>query len=387
METRKRKAINLGQTSIIAEKFLNITNTPETRTPTIAKRLRKQPSVIYDERNEIPEMTVPETETPPLVKRLRKTNVINLITPENVKTPPKRLKKSNVINLVTPEKVFDKLNEMPDITDRIRETPINPRKRANSLNSNKIEDAKMRKFTITLVDFNNTDKRVIDETVSPPSTTKELNLIEKFQDVLGKHYMNSVSRLNMVRRPKCFMSMVECASNHSKDSKEKPIVLDIQLKKNAHQLLAMDHPVQFLKIMSDLNCQHIFPGDDILQSLLELILTINEQSDENKTYVVEHIIHKSITAFDDTLQVFPPCWHPLRSEYQNLLSNPVSIENLKKFGAERGIFFLCLSILEDCLERDDYNAENEKTPVEDIEDFYLWEQENCQKYDVCLIIM
>lgn len=361
METRKRKAMNLGQTSIIAEKFLNITNTPEKRTPIMAKRPRKQPSVVHDERNEMPEVSVLETETSPLVKRLRKTNVINHVTPENI---------------------FGKLNE---VTDRKRDSPINPRKRALSSNSNKREETKMRKCCISLVDCN-TEKRVI-ETAIIPSTTKELNLIEKFQYVLGKHYMNSVSRLNMIRRPKCFVSMLKCARTHTKDSKEKPIVLDIQLKKNAQQLLAVDLPAEFLKNMTDLNCQHIFPGDDILQSLLELILTINEQTEQNRTYVVEHIIHKSITAFDDTLQVFPPCWHSLRSEYQNLLSNPVLIENLKKFGAERGIFFLCLSILEDCLERDDYKEKTEKTPVEDIDDFYLWEQENCQKYDVCSVIM
>lgn len=153
-------------------------------------------------------------------------------------------------------------------------------------------------------------------------------------------------------------------------------------------MLVEHRPLHFLGFIEQALLRNEFIDGPLFVKSLELILTINEPSDQlNANYSVRSVLLQTVDILDRTVDQFPPCWLDLKRAYQRVVFGVLEEECFERYDRSEGLFKVVLFLLEQLVESQEKSGKaanlsrtlsnNERS----LANFHLWEQANIQKYD------
>uniref|UniRef100_A0A1B0CVA0 Uncharacterized protein n=1 Tax=Lutzomyia longipalpis TaxID=7200 RepID=A0A1B0CVA0_LUTLO len=179
------------------------------------------------------------------------------------------------------------------------------------------------------------------------------HFVETLQTVLGRYYYRSTERLQMKVKPPCYSNLEACSKNHWKSQ-------DITIATHTMQLdcRMQQSNKNFSGLFSNINnfcLQESFPGPDILTSLLQIILSVSEDStnDIHDEEPPSYVLNMAIQTFEMVLMYFPPCILQLEPHYSTFLTCQCKLEGLEGFASAYGIIPCIVNTLEQLLEADE----------------------------------
>lgn len=152
-------------------------------------------------------------------------------------------------------------------------------------------------------------------------------------------------------------------------------------------MLIENRPLNFLGYIEQALLRNEFIDGPLFVKALEMILTINEPSDQlNANYSVGSVLQQTVDILDQTVDHFPPCWLDLKRAYQSVIFGVLEEECFEKYDRSEGLFKVVLFLLEKFVESKagDCGASLSRTLSNNersMANFHLWEQAYIQKYD------
>lgn len=225
----------------------------------------------------------------------------------------------------------------------------------------------------------------ISATTSKPETEKDETdpvFINHVSRALGKHYFNVVDRLKLGYTPKCLRQLNACADLHSYEGNKKPKQTDDYKIQDLAAFITEGKVQHYVKSISNVLITQEFPGEKLLQLLLEVMLSVNEE----RQLPVTRVIEEGIAIFEQTFEIFPPCWTIIKQNYLDIMIKPLQMQNIDshRYETDKGLFVLLLSMLEFNMKNDE-TVRNKSRQCNERRhndmNFYLWEETNRQKYN------
>lgn len=165
-----------------------------------------------------------------------------------------------------------------------------------------------------------------------------------------------------------------------------------RIQQDTKELLVENRPVHFLNYLEQALLRNEFIDSQLFIKALELALTINQPSDDLKAdYTTQSLLEQIAEVLDRTIDQFPPCWLDLKRAYHSIIFGLLEDDCFAKYDRSEGLFKVVIFLLEQCVESDRVNRrsanESQATAAKErwIANYYLWEQENNQKYDYDLL--
>ncbi|XP_065088134.1 uncharacterized protein LOC135709673 [Ochlerotatus camptorhynchus] len=224
------------------------------------------------------------------------------------------------------------------------------------------------------------DREVIDESK------------EKLRYVLGKHYFDVGNRVSLYHVPGCLKNVDRCEKLHAQRANQARRV-NQRIQQDTKELLIENRPMHFLDYLEQAMLRNEFIDSQLFIKALELALTINEPSDQLKVdYSVRSLLEQIADILDRTVDQFPPCWLDLKRAYHGIMFGKLEEDCFAKYDRSEGLFKVVIFLLERCVEsvRGKCRSVNDVSRTMTIKErsmanYYLWEQENNQKYDYDLL--
>ncbi|XP_058830239.1 uncharacterized protein LOC131689279 [Topomyia yanbarensis] len=208
---------------------------------------------------------------------------------------------------------------------------------------------------------------------------------ENLKSALGRHYFDVRQRLNLDCVPSCLQNVAQCAELHARRQSQANR-MNSRRQRDTKELLVENRPLQFLDYLEQALLRNEFVDSQLFVKALELILTINKPSMQlNADYDICGVLQHTVEILDRTVEQFPPCWLDLKTAYQGIIFGELEEDCFVKYGRSEGILKVVLCLMERCLERDDHQVGKIHSNERAMASFYLWEQENHQKYDFELL--
>ncbi|KXJ83226.1 hypothetical protein RP20_CCG007577 [Aedes albopictus] len=211
--------------------------------------------------------------------------------------------------------------------------------------------------------------------------------INKLKDVLGRHYFDVGNRVNLDDVPGCLRNVGRCAKLHAMRANQARKV-NQRIQQATREMLVEHRPLHFLGFIEQALLRNEFIDGPLFVKSLELILTINEPSDQlNANYSVRSVLLQTVDILDRTVDQFPPCWLDLKRAYQRVIFGVLEEECFERYDRSEGLFKVVLVLLEQLVEsqQNSGKAANLSRTLSNNErslaNFHLWEQANIQKYD------
>lgn len=255
-----------------------------------------------------------------------------------------------------------------------REAPVDEEVSVKRLKSESKSQLKSKKPAAS----NNTEN-IPKETEDP-----EITFVKYISQVLGKHYLNVIERLNLDSVPQCCRNLVKCTKDHSSTGDNKPLhVFDEFLMKETSAFVIDGKIELFYEQLFKVGMRGEFPGENLLQLMMETMLSCNQS---NREGYVDGLLERGETIFAQLLQKFPPCWTKVRDRYLNLLTEPLQLESFKRnkaYESNHGLFNLLILLLEYNLRDEDISKLDGRNNAKDSIDmnFAKWEEHTEQSYD------
>ncbi|KAG4069453.1 hypothetical protein HA402_001752 [Bradysia odoriphaga] len=208
--------------------------------------------------------------------------------------------------------------------------------------------------------------------VDPPSAI-QLKFIQAVQRTFGKQHFQQL-RLDFEKNffdpfNKIFMEDVVVSP------------VDISVRKEGQLFLKEQRFDIFLHFMNKLVSANQFPDTDLIQSVLELILTINRKSDD--TYERTSCrIQSAALLFENILDNFPPLWSVCCNVYKQLLFSPFNVEvDFKKIRASSndGFVIIILALLDDALKDTNNDDDVDESGFDSMMNFQQFEKIESEK--------
>lgn len=202
-------------------------------------------------------------------------------------------------------------------------------------------------------------RRKIEENLENEEDTSDSwsdeRFIETIQTVLGRFYYRSPERLQIKYKPPCFSDLERCSRIHWKNQ-DIPVATysaesDCRMQKRDRKFSA------FYQNINNICLLGTFPGPEILQLILQVVLDVGEQNRNSDEESPGYSIHMAIQQFELILINFPPCILQLEPSYSGLLIRNCNLEDIDGFtDGENGIIYCMVSTLEDVLRGPDETA-------------------------------
>ncbi|EAT40550.1 AAEL007729-PA [Aedes aegypti] len=208
----------------------------------------------------------------------------------------------------------------------------------------------------------------------------------KLRDVLGRHYFDVANRVGLEHVPGCLRNVGRCAKLHAKRTNQARKV-NQRIQQDTREMLIENRPLNFLGYIEQALLRNEFIDGPLFVKALEMILTINEPSDQlNANYSVGSVLQQTVDILDQTVDHFPPCWLDLKRAYQSVIFGVLEEECFEKYDRSEGLFKVVLFLLEKFVESKagDCGASLSRTlsnQERSMANFHLWEQAYIQKYD------
>lgn len=214
---------------------------------------------------------------------------------------------------------------------------------------------------------------------------------EKLRHVLGKHYFDVGKRVNLDHTPSCLKNIVLCKELHANRLNQARRV-NRRIQQDTRELLIENRPVHFLNYLEQALMRNEVIDSQLFVKALELALTINQPSDQLKAdYTAQSLLDKIVDVLDRTVDQFPPCWLDLKQAYHGIIFGTLEEDCFAKYGHRDGLFKLVIFLLEQCVESEKsrntsaHLSKSVASKERSMANYYLWEQENNQKYDYDLL--
>ncbi|XP_062541463.1 uncharacterized protein LOC134209498 [Armigeres subalbatus] len=212
----------------------------------------------------------------------------------------------------------------------------------------------------------------------------------KLRNVLGRHYFEVNHRINLEHIPFCLKNAERCARLHAR-RKNQAKKVNQRIQQDTKEMLVENRPLQFLDHLDQALLRNEFIEAPLFVKALELILTITEPSDQlNANYSVRTVLLQTVDVLDRTIDHFPPCWLDLKRAYLGVVFGVLEESCFARYDRSEGLLKVILFLLEQSVE---CKASQDGTSLcktlsnneRSLANFYLWEQENTQKYDFDLL--
>lgn len=215
---------------------------------------------------------------------------------------------------------------------------------------------------------------------------------DKLRNVLGKHYFDVGNRVSLDHVPGCLRNVKRCVELHARRANQARRVSQ-RIQQDTKELLIENRPVHFLDYLEQALLRNEFIDSPLFLKALELAMTINEPSDQLKAdYSVRSLLEQTADILDRTVDQFPPCWLDLKQAYQGIIFGNLEEDCFAKYDRSEGLFKVVIFLLEQCVEgeKGKSNSSINSSRTTTITDrsaanYYLWEQENNQKFDYDLL--
>lgn len=217
-----------------------------------------------------------------------------------------------------------------------------------------------------------------DEVKQEELDNVDADFIKYMTQILGKHYFDVGDRLKLDVVPTCVINVNKCAKDHIFNE------LDEFWEKEVSGFVNDGKIEYFLRQMTLIAMKGEFPGENLLQLLLEAMLSSNENN-------VDEILETGETIFIQVLQRNPPCCAQARTKYMYLLTQKLQMDNFhtktskrkKSSEKDEGLFNLLISLLDFNLRNDEDVTHTRRDLHNDTTElaFHKWEERVEQTYD------
>uniref|UniRef100_A0A336K8C2 CSON000208 protein n=1 Tax=Culicoides sonorensis TaxID=179676 RepID=A0A336K8C2_CULSO len=198
--------------------------------------------------------------------------------------------------------------------------------------------------------------------------------------ILGKHYFDVKTRLNLDNTPECLYDMDKCISRHN-DERQLHI-LDDDVAKEFSSCILDGNIEMFYKFVTGTIMKGQFPGEILLQLVLESMLSINQSQEDHE---FDNLLEYGEVIFLQVMKKFPPCWSKTKSKYLNVLTQKMHMKSSPgnaNYECKDGIFKFLITSLEQNIKHTDKDNEAHKHSM-DINDmnFATWEEHDKPTFD------
>ncbi|XP_053687470.1 uncharacterized protein LOC128736972 [Sabethes cyaneus] len=278
--------------------------------------------------------------------------------------------------------------KLRNITDTLNQLAV-----AVPLKDIHMESSRKRKLDVEVKPQNDTQKSssmapsssVVDNSDKSDEAAAIAESQEKLKTALGEHYFDVGKRLNLIYIPECLRNVPKCAELHARRTNQARRV-NSRRQRDAKELLIENRPVQFLEYLEQALLRQEFIDSTLFVKTLELVMTINPPSLQlNADYCISTVIQQAVDILDRTVEQFPPCWLDLKTAYHGVIFGRLEGDCFMKYDLSEGLFMVVLSLIERYVDRDEEQSVRTVGRERSLASFYLWEQENNQKYDFELL--
>ncbi|XP_052859655.1 uncharacterized protein LOC128266907 [Anopheles cruzii] len=224
------------------------------------------------------------------------------------------------------------------------------------------------------------------------SQNRALEAFEKLRLVLGQNYFNVCQRLALDYVPSCVRNIGECATHHANKRGPRTRCISSMRQSNALEQIVEQRPGHFVELIHHALIRREFIEANLFVAGLQLILTINEPSQElDVDYDVTTVLNGTIDVLEKSLDRFPPCRWDLRTVYNDVIFGHLAAPCFSKCDQREGLVKNVLHLLEQYIDQKPPEERKKRGvrkdgPAADVCATYSsWYLNNQQKYNIDLL--
>ncbi|XP_053674434.1 uncharacterized protein LOC128724737 [Anopheles nili] len=190
-----------------------------------------------------------------------------------------------------------------------------------------------------------------ERTNEPVNPNQPVLAFEKLHKILGRHYFDVCDRLALDYVPSCVRNVTECAQHHANKRSARTKCVSLMRQNNTQEQILEQRPDQYVEFVNQALMRREFIDSELFVAGLQLILTINQPTDELKAYYdVATIVLGTSEALEKCLDLFPPCRWDLRATYQSIVFAPLDASCFAKCDQKEGLCRNVLHLIEHYME-------------------------------------